>query len=312
MIVPANAKLGVGTILVTGASGQVGYELVRSLAPLGNVVAPTSATMNLADADGMRAVVREIAPALIVNAAAYTAVDRAEVDREYCFAINARAPGILAEEALRLGAALVHFSTDYVFDGTKRTPYTEVDAPCPINVYGASKLAGEEAIASVGGGFLILRTSWVYGARGTNFLCTIRQLAQTRRELKVVSDQVGSPTWSRAIAGTTAVVLGKLLRGDRTAAESVIAASGVYHLTAEGSTSWHEFARAIVDAEHERSKVACKRMMPVTTSEYGAPAPRPLFSVLDNSKLRSRFDCALPDWRTLLKLVLQDVACVGQ
>lgn len=310
MTAAADAKQGVGTILVTGASGQVGYELVRALAPLGHVVAPTSATMNLADAEGIRAMVRNIAPAVIVNAAAYTNVDRAEVDRECCFAINAVAPGILAEEALCLGAALVHYSTDYVFDGTKRTAYTEDDATCPMNVYGASKLAGEQAIETVGGGYLILRTSWVYGARGSNFLRTIRRLARERRELKVVSDQVGAPTWSRAIAGSTALVLGKLLVRGETAAERVMLASGVYHLTATGSTNWYDFARAIIDNERERGGVTCERIIPVTTSEYGAPAPRPLFSVLDNSKLRTRFDCAMPDWRALLKLVLQDVATV--
>lgn len=308
---PVEAKRGVGNILVTGGSGQVGYELVRALAPLGHIVAPTSTEMNLADADGIRAMVRNIAPAVIVNAAAYTSVDRAEVDQECCFAINAHAPGIFAEEAQRLGAALVHYSTDYVFDGTKRTPYTEDDAPCPANVYGASKLAGEQAIASVGGGYVILRTSWVYGARGTNFLRTIRRLARERHELTVVSDQVGSPTWSRAIAGTTALVLGKLLGGSETTAENVARASGVYHLTADGSTSWYDFARAIVADERERGEVACERIVPVTTAEYGAAAPRPLFSVLDNTKLRSRFDCAMPDWRTLLGLVLQDVASVG-
>lgn len=304
----AEAKGGVGTILVTGASGQVGYELVRALAPLGHVVAPTSAEMNLADADGIRAMVRAVAPTVIVNAAAYTNVDRAEVDRECCFAINARAPGILAEEAQRVGAALVHYSTDYVFDGTKRIAYTEDDVPCPANVYGASKLAGEQAIRSVGGGYLILRTSWVYGARGSNFLRTIRRLARERSEIKVVSDQVGAPTWSRAIARTTASLLGKLLGRGETAAESVMLASGVYHLTADGSTSWYDFARVIVDDQRQRGEIPCERIIPVTTSEYGAPAPRPLFSVLNNSKLRSRFDCAMPDWRALLKLVLQDVA----
>ncbi|MGI8548492.1 MAG: dTDP-4-dehydrorhamnose reductase, partial [Gemmatimonadaceae bacterium] len=272
------------TILVTGASGQIGYELVRALAPLGYVIAPASAELNLADADGLRDAVRDIAPSVIVNAAAYTNVDRAEVDRECCFAINARAPGTLAEEAQRLGAAMVHYSTDYVFDGTKRTPYTEDDAPCPANVYGASKLVGEQAVARVGGGYLIFRTSWIYGARGTNFLRTIRRLARERRELKVVDDQVGSPTWSRAVAEATAVALGKLLRSGDVPAESVARASGVYHVTASGSTTWYDFARAIVDAERKNGEIACERIVPLTTAEDGAPATRPLFSALDNAK----------------------------
>lgn len=299
---------GTRRILVTGASGQVGYELVRTLAPLGHVVAPTSAEMNLADAAGIRAMVRDIAPSVIVNAAAYTNVDRAESDRECCFAINARAPGVLAEEAERLGAALVHYSTDYVFDGAKRTPYDETDVPCPINVYGASKLAGEQAIASVGGSYVILRTSWVYGARGTNFLRSIRRLARERRELRVVSDQVGAPTWSRAVAGTTAVVLGKLLLDGERAADGVGRAGGIYHMTAAGSTSWYGFAQAIIEDLRKRGNIACEALLPVTTPEYGAPAARPMFSVLKNAKLRSRFGCALPDWHLLLGLTLQDAA----
>lgn len=299
-----------GTILVTGGSGQVGYELVRALAPLGKVVAPSSRELDLADPAGIRTAVRAIAPGVIVNAAAYTNVDRAENDRDRCFAINAGAPRILAEEAQRLGAALVHYSTDYVFDGAKRTPYTEDDAPCPLNVYGESKLAGEQAIAAVGGGYLILRTSWVYGARGTNFLVTIRRLARERRELKVVSDQTGAPTWSRAIAGTTALMLGKLLATCVRPAEATERASGIYNMTASGSTSWYDFANAITADDFENEQVVCERVVPVTTAEYGALAPRPLFSVLDNSKLRSRFGCALPNWRALLGLVLQDLSVV--
>lgn len=298
---------GTRRILVTGASGQVGYELVRALAPLGHVIAPTSAEMNLADPVGIRAMIRDIAPSVIVNAAAYTNVDRAEGDRECCFAINAQAPGVLAEEAERLGAALVHYSTDYVFDGTKGAPYDENDVPCPINVYGASKLAGEHAIASVDGGYVILRTSWVYGARGTNFLRTIRRLARERRELRVVGDQVGAPTWSRAIAGVTSSLLAKLLGGGR-AAERVAPARGIYHLTARGATSWDEFARSIIKGDPQREEIVCDRVVPCTTSEYGAPAPRPLYSVLDNRKLQATFGLLLPDWATQLGLVLQDLS----
>lgn len=311
MTVRRDSRQGLGTILVTGASGQVGYELVRALAPLGNVVAPSSRDLDLTDPAGFRAVVRAIAPGVIVNAAAYTNVDRAEKDRDRCFAINAEGPRVLAEEAQRLGAALVHYSTDYVFDGTKGTPYTEDDAPCPVNVYGESKLAGEQAIASVGGGYLIIRTSWVYGARGTNFLCTIRRLARARRELSVVSDQIGAPTWSRAIAGTTALLLGKVVTAGGKPAEALARTSGVYNVTAGGSTSWFGFANAIVGGERENAQVICERVVPVTTAEYGALAPRPLCSVLDNSKLRVRFGCEVPDWRAMLGLVLQDISCMG-
>lgn len=295
---------GVRRILVTGASGQVGYELLRALAPVGNIVAPTSSELNLAEPDSIRRGVRAASPDVIVNAGGFTDVDRAEIDRERCFAINAYAPGVLAEEARKRGAALVHYSSDYVFDGTTRTPYTEVDAPCPKNAYGESKLAGERAITSVGGGYVILRTSWVYGARGTNFLCAIRRLARENCELRVVSDQVGAPTWSRAVAEATALVLAKVLHGDGAPAEQMAPASGVYHLTANGSTTWFDFARMIIEKERERGNVACERVIPVTTSEYGARAPRPLFSVLDNSKLRSRFGCALPDWAVLVRLAL--------
>lgn len=310
MTVLHDSRQGLGTILVTGASGQVGYELVRALAPLGNIVAPSSRELDLSDPAGVRAVVRAIAPDVIVNAAAYTNVDRAETDRDRCFAINAEGPRVLAEEARRLGAVLVHYSTDYVFDGTKRTPYTENDAPCPVNVYGESKLAGEQAIAAVGGGYLVLRTSWVYGARGTNFLLTIRRLARERRELKVVSDQIGAPTWSRAIADTTALLLGKLLASDEIPGEATARTSGIYNMTASGSTSWYDFANAIIEDDPEKERMICERVVPVTTAEYGAQAARPLFSILDNTKLRSRFGYALPSWPALLVLVLQDLAPV--
>lgn len=299
---------GVHRILLTGGSGQVGYELIRALAPLGNVVAPTSRDLDLADADSIRRAVRATAPAVIVNAAAYTNVDNAEVERERCFAINARAPGILAEEAQQLGAALVHYSTDYVFDGTKRKPYTEDDAPHPQNVYGGSKLAGEHAIANVGGAYVILRTSWVYGARGTNFLRTIRRLIRERHELRVVEDQMGAPTWSRVIADTTALVIGKLLTADCMPAEDFAHSAGTYHLSADGQTSWYQFARAIMECDPKRDEVICKRLIPVTTAEYGAPAPRPLFSVLDNNKLRMAFGLSVPDWAIQLQLVLRDLA----
>lgn len=295
------------TILITGASGQVGYELVRALAPLGDVVAPPSQELDLADVGRIRDIVRVLAPAVIVNAAAYTAVDKAEVDRERCFAINAHAPLVLAEEARRLSGALVHYSTDYVFGGAKLTPYVEDDPPAPQNVYGASKLAGERAIASVGGGYLVLRTGWVYGARGNNFLRTIRRLAREREEIRVVCDQIGAPTWSRAIAETTALLLSRLVPGQHSAEEAVADFSGTYHVTAAGRTTWCDFARAILERDPYGHELTCKRIIPIATSEYPTPAARPAYSLLENSKLYRDFGVALPDWRLLLNLVLQDV-----
>ena len=222
-------------ILLTGKNGQVGWELQRTLAPLGEVVVLDRRQLDLSDPDQIRERVREISPDLIVNAAAYTAVDRAEAEPEPAMAVNGTAPGLLAEEAKRIGAAIIHYSTDYVFDGAKTTPYTEEDAPNPLNVYGRTKLAGEQAVQAAGVPHLILRTSWVYGMRGKNFLLTILRLAREREELKIVDDQIGAPTWSRTIAEATAQIL-------TSGAWPVSGASGIYHLTASGSTSWYGFA----------------------------------------------------------------------
>ncbi len=194
-------------LLVTGANGQIGFELVRELAPFGTVVAPSRSELDLERPETIRALVQRVRPSVIVNAAAYTAVDKAESDRQRCFAVNAEAPGVFAEEAARVGAALIHYSTDYVFDGTKTSPYVETDAAAPLNVYGESKLAGERAIESVGGAWMVLRTSWVYGMRGNNFLRTILRLAREQRELRVVDDQMGAPTWSTSVAKATAHVV---------------------------------------------------------------------------------------------------------
>lgn len=287
-------------ILVTGKAGQVGTELAGALAPLGEVVALDRIELDLTDAQAIRATVREVKPHVIVNAAAHTAVDRAEAEPELALAVNGIAPGILAEEARACGAWLVHYSTDYVFDGGKVGPYTEDDLPNPLGVYGKTKLAGERAIQATGGSHLILRTSWVYGARGRNFYLTIRRLAAERDELKIVSDQVGAPTWCRDIARATASMLERIRK---TPSQEANALSGTYNLTAEGSCSWHGFASAIVEEATPAGRKP--RVVSIPTSEYPTPAARPLNSVLTHEKLKQTFGITLPNWRDSLR------ACVA-
>jgi dTDP-4-dehydrorhamnose reductase len=269
-------------ILLTGATGQVGWELRSTLAPLGEVRAFDRYGLDLADTPQLVAAVRALQPALIVNAAAYTAVDKAESERDAAFAVNATAPRVLAEEAKRIGAFLLHYSTDYVFDGEKAAPYLEDDAPHPVSVYGASKLAGEQAIRASGCRHLILRTSWVYGPRGRNFYLTMRRLAAERPELRVVDDQVGAPTSSLAIARATAELAGK-------------GAHGLYHMAAAGSTSWCGFARAILEREGSATPVT-----PIRTEDYPTPARRPRNSRLDCSRLRADWGVALAPWEDQL------------
>lgn len=283
-------------ILLTGKNGQVGWELERTLATLGEVVAVDRRGMDLADPDSIRNAVRAARPDLIVNAAAYTAVDKAESEPGLAMAINGTAPGVMAEEAKRLGAAMVHYSTDYVFDGTKTTPYTEEDAPNPINVYGKTKLAGEQAVQAAGIPHLIFRTSWVYGRRGKNFLLTILRLAQERDELKIVDDQVGAPTWSRLIAEATAQILAQ-----RRANLSEV--GGLYHLTSAGRTSWHGFARAILD----RAARPRPRLVAIPGADYPLPAPRPCNSGLSNQKMQRDFGLALPAWDAALALCCREM-----
>jgi dTDP-4-dehydrorhamnose reductase len=292
------------TILLTGANGQVGYELQHALAVLGNVIALERSQLDLSDADAIRRVVREIKPDLIVNPAAYTAVDKAEAEPELAMVINAVAPGVLAEEAVRLDAPLVHYSTDYVYDGAKSSPYVETDSTNPLSVYGKSKLAGENAIRAVGLPHLMLRTSWVYGARGKNFLRTILRLAAEREQLRVVSDQIGAPTWSRSIAEATLVALNNWNEG----------LSGTYHLTCAGQTSWYGFAREIVKEYEMRCasrgwpklRTTVAAIKAIKTTEYPTPAPRPANSRLDCTKIKHDFPVAVPDWREALRQVLDD------
>jgi dTDP-4-dehydrorhamnose reductase len=306
-------------ILLTGKNGQVGHDLQRFLPRLGEVLALDRQQLDLSRFDEVRRVIRQIRPALIVNAAAYTAVDLAEKEHSLAQAINAEAPAIMAEEARRIGAALVHYSTDYVFDGIKNSPYEEADPTEPTNVYGKTKLAGEQAIRDSGAHHLIFRTAWVYSTRGKNFLRTILRLATEREELRIVNDQIGAPTWSREIASATAEVLQKFF--DRTGNVSAWAElGGTYHMTAGGETSWFEFAKAILEeakkqatspapwlAEATHRKPLLSRVVtPITTAEYPTPARRPAYSVLSNLHTVRTFGIELADWRTQLHRVCTD------
>ena len=287
------------TILVTGVNGQVGYELARTLQGLGTIVAVDRSTLDLSNPDQIRAVVRNVRPTLIVNPAAYTAVDKAEQEVDLVMRINGEAPGVLAEEAKKLGAALIHYSTDYVFDGTKNAPYVEDDSTNPQNVYGKSKLAGEQVIAESGCAHLILRTSWVYGTRGKNFLLTMLKLGAERPELRVVADQIGAPTWSNTIATSTSHIIAQGLAAKST--DWWRERSGVYHLTAAGETSWHGFAQAIFEiAMGEKGP----RVVPIGTSDYPVPAKRPANSRMSHRELAETFGLSMPDWRDALRLCM--------
>ena len=285
-------------ILLIGKNGQVGWELGRTLAPLAEVVAVDYPEINFTDVAALRQFVVGVRPAVVVNAAAYTAVDKAETETELCRQINAVAPGVLAEEAKKIGALMVHYSTDYIFDGMKTSPYVETDAPNPLGTYGRSKLEGDRAVKASGADHLIFRLCWVYGARGQNFMLTMQRLAREREKLRVVADQFGCPTWSRMIAETTALALKQVLAG---ADRSMF--NGEYHLAAAGQTNWHEFASRIIEWMPEAER-KCRAVENIATAEYPTPARRPAYSVLDCGKLQKTFGLRLPDWEASLQQVL--------
>ena len=289
-------------LLVTGASGQVGWELSRSLLPLGDVIALDRRGCDLSQPELLPSLIRGIKPDIIVNAAAYTAVDKAEQEEQLATTINGTAVGVLAEESRKAGILLVHYSTDYVFDGVKETPYTEEDATHPINAYGRSKLAGETAMRQAGGAYVILRTSWVYAGRGHNFVRTMLRLASERDELRIVGDQIGTPTWAHDIADATAQIIRAIRREQ---AEDRFA-SGIFNLTASGATSWYMFARAIIeDARHHGLLQRVPQLKPITSAEYPTPAARPKNSSLARERLSKRFGIALPDWKPRLSLCIE-------
>jgi dTDP-4-dehydrorhamnose reductase len=285
-------------ILLFGKNGQVGWELCRTLAPLAEVVAVDYPEINFSDTPALRQFVAGTRPDVVVNAAAYTAVDKAETETELCRQVNAVAPGVLAEEAKKLGALMVHYSTDYVFDGAKTSPYVETDLPNPLGAYGRSKMEGDRAVKASGADHLIFRLCWAYGARGQNFMLTMQRLARERETLRVVGDQFGCPTWSRMIAETTALALKQVLAGtDRSAF------NGEYNLAAGGQTNWHGFASRIIELMPEAER-KCRAVEKITTPEYPTPAKRPAHSVLDCGKLQKTFGLRLPDWEASLRQVL--------
>ena len=291
-------------VLILGATGQLGLELQRSFAGTNPLVALGREGLDLGVPTQIREVLDRVRPDVILNAAAYTAVDRAESERELAFAINGRAPRLLAEEAARANALLVHYSTDYVFSNRKTEPWTEEDPPGPLNVYGASKLAGEEAIRQMGGRYLIFRTSWVYGPQGKNFLFTMLRLAHERHELTVVNDQVGAPTTSIELARATRTIVDGVLAGHYGEASEW---AGLYHMTCGGYTTWCGFAQAIFQRAGALLEGHTPRVVPIPSRDYPTPARRPHNSVLSNARLNERFGVQLASWETALDEVIAEV-----
>jgi dTDP-4-dehydrorhamnose reductase len=292
-------------ILLTGKNGQLGFELQRALAPLGEVIAVGSQDCDLADADGLRALVRRVAPDVIVNPAAYTAVDKAESDEAMARAVNAVAPAILGEEGAKLGALVLHYSTDYVFDGTKEGAYTEADVPAPQSVYGRTKLEGEQGLAAANPRHLILRTSWVVGAHGGNFAKTMLRLAGEREKLTVVADQFGAPTSAALLADISAHLVRAYAR-----AGGADFPYGTYHVAAGGETNWHGYAQFVIGealAAGKTLKATLDAVAPLTTEQYPTPAKRPLNSRLDTTRFRTTFDLFLPLWQEGVRHVLQQI-----
>lgn len=290
-------------ILLIGKNGQIGWELQKELAGLGQLTATGKNELDLCDPARIRQTVREIKPGLIINAAAYTAVDKAEEEPDLAMAVNGTAPGVLAEEAKKIGSALIHYSTDYVFDGKIPSgAYQEEDAPKPQSVYGQTKLAGEQAIAPQVIPHLILRTSWVYGSRGKNFMLTILKLAKERKELRIVNDQLGAPTWCGAIAqATRQIILSLVGHSERNFTENMNKVSGIFHLSCRGETSWYGFAKAFLDYSKDAQHV---KMIPIPSSEYPTPARRPARAVLSNAKIARDFGIEMPGWEDALKQCL--------
>lgn len=307
-------------ILLVGKTGQVGRELAPLLDRLGQLTPLDRRELDLSQPDEIRRVIRGVRPDLIVNAAAYTAVDRAESDEPTARAMNAVAPRVMAEEARQLGALLVHYSTDYVFDGNKRTPYEEDDPPNPINAYGRTKLEGERLIQQIGPAYLIFRTAWVYARQGRNFLLTILRLAAEKQELRIVRDQVGAPTSSREIAAATAKVLSQICSSTN-GASPWSTTKGIYHMTAAGETTWYDFAGRILELASTRSCSAdwfraatgnrpliARKIVPIATADFPTPARRPAYSVLANRRLKDAFGISLPHWEMQLRAVFSDGA----
>jgi dTDP-4-dehydrorhamnose reductase len=293
-------------ILLTGATGQVGGQLLETLKPLGEVVAPGRSTMDLANTSSLREMIRSLRPRWIVNPGAYTAVDKAESEPELAYAINAEAVRVMGQEARAIGAGVIHFSTDYVFDGLGKTAYVETDAAGPVSVYGASKLAGEKALAESGAGHMVFRTSWVYGAQGKNFLLTILKLARERSTLRVVADQYGAPTWSRDLARMTAHVIGRCETAAAGRELNLVLTDlgGLYHAAGAGETTWHGFATEAVRLERELKDVPLAEIEPTTTAEYPTSAKRPANSRMNCSRLAEQFEWKMMDWRVSLRQVL--------
>ncbi len=301
-------------IVIVGRNGQLAWEANRQFQGLGQVICVGRPEFDLADIDGVCAEIRRIKPSILINAAAYTAVDQAESEPEAAMKINSDGLAAMAEEAKRLSALFISYSTDYVFDGKSPSPYKEDDSTAPLNVYGASKLSSERAVAAVGGSHLIFRTSWVYGPRGKNFLKTILKLAVERPELRIVDDQVGAPTWSRDLADATRKIIEQLAAKSSSAKISIVEAlgdrSGIYHMTAAGSVSWRGFATAIVEEMRKRglSKGNPAQVIPILSSQFPTPAARPHNSRLCNQKLSRVFGVSLPPWRESLVSVMDELA----
>ncbi|MBK1731386.1 dTDP-4-dehydrorhamnose reductase [Thiococcus pfennigii] len=290
-------------LLLIGANGQVGWELCRTLAPIGRVITAsvekgTDYWVDLADSESVSRLIQETRPDAVVNAAAYTAVDKAETEKAIAQRINADAPGMLGALLKDWGVPIIHYSTDFVFAGDTSLPYKEDDPTGPLNVYGATKLEGERRLLASGANAVILRTAWIYGARGSNFLLTMRRMFAEKEELRIVNDQTGSPTWSRMLAEVTSLVLHRLLVGEL----EVERVKGVYHVTGAGQASWYDFACTILGTRGDQC-----RLRPISSAEYPAPARRPAYSVLDNTKIWETFGIQLPDWRQSLRQCLEEL-----